>query len=117
MAALHLAGGCTGGLLRLGEVFSPSQAEVLPLPVPGEQLQLPGQQAKINLVWVRPRVVSLLGRLIRPVVWLQAFPGTQQAKSPGTDYQPTLPLSPAQSPGTQVPAASCFIFAQHLGAQ
>lgn len=58
------------------EMFSPSRAEVLPFPVPGEQLALPGQQAKINLVWVGPRAM-LLGQLIRPIVWLQAFPGTQ----------------------------------------
>lgn len=50
MAVLHLAEGCTGGPLWLGEVLSPSRAEVLPFPVPGEQLKLPGQQARINLV-------------------------------------------------------------------
>lgn len=41
----HPAEGCTGRPLRLGEVFSPSGVEVLPLPVPGEQVELPGQQA------------------------------------------------------------------------
>lgn len=66
MAVLLLAEGCPGRPLWLGEVFSPSRAEVLPFPVPGEQLKLPGQQARINLVWVRIRAV-LLGQLIRPV--------------------------------------------------
>lgn len=46
----------------------------------------------------------LLGQLIRPVVWLQAFPGTWQAKSPGIDYH--LPLLLAQNPDTPIPAAS-----------
>lgn len=48
----------------------------------------------------------LLGQLIRPVVWLQALPGTQQAKSPGTDCQPTLPLLLAQ---TQVLRSYSFL--------
>lgn len=40
----------------------------------------------------------LLRQLIRPVVWLQAFPGSRQAKSPGPDYHPT----PSLLPRTQV---------------
>lgn len=59
----------------------------------------------------------LPGQLIKSVVWLQAFPGTQQAKSPGIDYQPTRPGLLVQGPGAPIPAASCFIFTQHLGVQ
>jgi hypothetical protein len=42
----------------------PSRAEVLPLSVPGEQLELPGLQAIINLLWVGLRSVSFLGQPI-----------------------------------------------------
>lgn len=41
---LHLAEGCTGGPLWLGEVFLPSRAEVLPFPVPGEPSSYQGNR-------------------------------------------------------------------------
>ena len=40
----------------------------------------------------------LPGQLIRSGVWLGAFPGTQQGKSPGIDDQPTGPWLLPQGP-------------------